>query len=104
MVTTINRRRGKKQSERISDISSKDNLDQKINDDEYVVDGRIVKTPPESKEVLEMADDDPRILKMMENDLKRWKKKYPNVTREEIDRKLDEMLASEKELRKKSLY
>ena len=76
MVTTINRRRGKKQSERISDISSKDNLDQKINDDEYVVDGRIVKTPPESKEVLEMADDDPRILEMMENNLKRWKKNY----------------------------
>lgn len=51
-----------------------------------------------------MADDDPRILKMMENDLKRWKKKYPNVTRKEIDQKLDGMLASEKELRKKSEY
>ncbi|HBQ20954.1 MAG: hypothetical protein A2Z91_08875 [Deltaproteobacteria bacterium GWA2_38_16] len=63
-----------------------------------------MKTPPESKEVLEMADDDPRILKMMENDLKRWKKKYPNVTRKEIDQKLDGMLASEKELRKKSEY
>lgn len=49
----------------------------------------------DQKEVLEMADDDPRILKMMENDLERWKKKYPNVTREEIDRKLDEMLASD---------
>ncbi|MBI4041364.1 MAG: hypothetical protein HY390_05820 [Deltaproteobacteria bacterium] len=104
MVTTTNRRFGKKKSEAISETLSKDNTDQKINDNEYIIEGRVVKTPPESKEVLEMADDDPRILKMMENNLKKWKKKYPNVTREEIDRKLDEMLASEKELRKKSLY
>ena len=104
MDTTINRRLEKKKSGRTSETQSKGNTNQKIKDDEYIVEGRIVKTPPESKEVLELSDEDPGLLKWMDEKQEQWRKKHPNLTQEELDQRIDKILESEKELRKKSPY
>ena len=104
MDTTFNRKLGKKKSARTLETQSKDNTNRKIKDDEYIIEGRIVKTPPESKEVLELSDDDPGLLKWMAEKEEEWRKRHPNLTREELDRRIDEIVESEKELRKKSPY
>jgi len=104
MDITINRRQGKKRSADTSETRSKDNTAQKIKDDEYIVESCTAKTPPESKEVLEMSDEDPALLKWMDEQQERWRKKHPNLSQKELDQKIDEILASEKELRKKSQY
>ena len=104
MDITIDRKRGKKKSVATSEMQSKDNTNQKIKDDEYMIEGRLVKTPPESKEVLELSDEDPGLLKWMDEKQEQWRKKHPNLTQEELDRRIDEIIESEKELRKKSQY
>ncbi|MBI2026780.1 MAG: hypothetical protein HYS98_03100 [Deltaproteobacteria bacterium] len=51
-----------------------------------------------------MSDDDPGLRQWMQEQEEKWKKKHPNLTREEMDKKIDAILESEKELRKKSKY
>ena len=104
MVTTINPRSVKKKSAGTLGTRSNDNIDQKINSDEYVIEGHVAKVPSESKEVLEMSDDDPGLIQWMLEQEEKWKQKHPNLTREEMDQKIDKILESEKELRKKSPY
>lgn len=60
--------------------------------------------PPESKEVRELSEDDPGLLKWMEEKQEEWRKKNPNLTQEELDRKNDELVQAHAELRKKSKY
>ncbi len=59
---------------------------------------------PDLKDLLEFDWDDPPQRKWAEDQMKKWQKKHPNLTQEEIDQRIDKILESEKELRKKSPY
>ena len=68
------------------------------------MEGRIIKMPPEAKEVLELSDEDPGLLNWMEAKQEEWRQKHPNLTQKELAQGIDEILESEKGLRKKSQY
>ncbi len=105
MDTTRDQKSEKKRSARTSEKSSHDNTDQKINDVSYTLDdGRVVKMAPDLKDLPEFDWDDPNQKKWAEEQLEKWRKKHPTLTQEEMDRKIDEMLEAEKEVRKKSQY
>jgi len=105
MDITRNQKLEKRRSARTSATPSKDNTNPRINNNSYTLDdGRVVNVPPESKEVLELSDNDPGLLKWMEEKRKEWKRKNPNLTQEELDRRNDELVKAHVELRKKSKY
>ena len=105
MDITRDRKLEKKKSARTSGKSSRDNTDQRIDNDMYTLeDGRTVKMAPDLKDLPEFDWDDPKQKKWAEDQMEKWQKKHPNLTREELDRRIDEILESEKELRKKSQY
>lgn len=84
---------------------SRDNTAQKTNKDTYTLDdGRVVQMAPDLKDLPEFDWDDPDQKKWAEEQLEKWRKKEPNLTSEELDRRVDALLESEKELRKKSPY
>ena len=100
-----NQKSEKKKSARTSEKLSRDNTDPKINDDTYTLDdGRTIEMAPDLKNLPEFDWDDPQQRKWAEEQLEKWKKKNPKLTQEEVDRRIDEILESEKELRKKSQY
>ena len=105
MDITRNQRLEKKKSARTSEKRSRGNTAQKTNDNTYTLDdGRIVKMAPDLKDLPEFDWDDPEQKKWAEEQLEKWRKKEPNLTSEELDRRVDALLESEKELRKKSEY
>jgi hypothetical protein len=105
MDITRDRKLEKKKSARTSEKSSRDNTDQQIDHDTYTLeDGRTVKMAPDLKDLPEFDWDDPQQKKWAEDQMEKWQKRHPNLTQAELDHKIDEILESEKELRKKSQY
>lgn len=105
MDITRNQKLEKKRSARTSETRSKDSIAPRISNNSYTLDdGRIVNMPPETKEVLKMDDDDPRLLKFMKEKHREWQKENPDLTQKELDRRNDELIKTHTELRKKSKY
>ena len=76
-----------------------------LNEDELIIHkGKIIAMPADLRDLPEFDWDDPEQKKWAEEQLEKWRKKEPNLTSEELDRRVDALLESEKELRKKSEY
>lgn len=86
-------------------MQSQDNTAQKTNKGTYTLDdGRVVTMAPDLKDLPEFDWDNPDQKKWAEEQLEKWRRKEPTLTSEELDRRVDALLESEKELRKKSPY
>lgn len=105
MDFTRNRKLGKKRSARTSEKPSQDNINPIISEDEYTLDdGRVVKMAPDLKDLPEFDWDDPKQRKWAEDLLEKWRKKEPNLTSEELDRRADARLKAQAKERNKSKY
>lgn len=85
MDTTINRKLKKKESERASEKQFEDNIGSNIKRNDEI-----------PKEILEMSDDDPRLMKFMEDIEEERRKRHPNQTHEELKKNVDAVLQSRK--------
>ena len=105
MDITRHRKLGKARLARTLAKQSQDNTNPIISDDEYTLDdGRVVKMAPDLKNMPEFDWDDPDQKKWAEGLLEKWRKKEPNLTSEELDRRTDALLKARAEERKKSQY
>lgn len=105
MDITQNQKSEKKKLARTSEKRSRDSTAPKINGDTYTLDdGRVVTIAPDLKDLPEFDWDNPDQKKWAEKQLEKWRRKEPNLTSEELNRRVNALLESEKELRKKSPY
>jgi len=85
MDITINRKRKKKESEHALEEQFDGNIGSNIERNDEI-----------PKEILEMSDDDPRLLKFMEDVEEERRKRHPNQIHEELKKNVDSVLQFKK--------
>lgn len=85
MDITISRKLKKREPGRVSEKQFEDNIGSNIKRNDEI-----------PKEILEMRDDDPRLVKFMENIEEERQKRHHNQTHEELKKNVDSILRLKK--------